>query len=174
MIEKMSPVFYDIEASALNGFPIEIGWAQVNEIGHVVSESYLIRPVSSWDLKGNWDDNAEKLHGISKKLLLKNGIAVDEVAARMNNALRNRELFSDSGFDEAWLQQIFDETALTPSFIVRRTSCEVIIRNRATQLGTSGKSLRKLQHEASQLSPIRHRAEADACYWATIWKLIGS
>ena len=120
------------------------------------------------------DDNAEKLHGISKKILLKNGIAVDEVAARMNNALRNRELFSDSGFDEAWLQQIFDETALTPSFIVRRTSCEVIIRNRATQLGTSGKSLRKLQHEASQLSPIRHRAEADACYWATIWKLIGS
>jgi hypothetical protein len=43
------PVFYDIEASSLDGFPIEIGWARADlASGTILSEGHLIRPPPDW------------------------------------------------------------------------------------------------------------------------------
>ena len=53
------PVFYDFEASSLDGFPIEIGWARADlASGTILSEGHLIRPPAAWDVRGTWDSSA--------------------------------------------------------------------------------------------------------------------
>ena len=48
-----TPVFYDCEASDVEGYPIEIGWAGADpKTGDVVSGSHLIRPLEDWPMKG--------------------------------------------------------------------------------------------------------------------------
>ena len=55
------PVFYDCEASDVEGYPIEIGWAFLDpEARTVVSESHLIRPPDDWPIKESWDRAAER------------------------------------------------------------------------------------------------------------------
>lgn len=105
-----APVFYDCEASALSGAPIEVGWAFVEaDTGLIISEAHLIRPPSDWAIEDSWDPEAEALHGILLDLLQAQGRPAWEVAKRMNAALRGGELLSDSPHDEAWLMQLFDE-----------------------------------------------------------------
>ena len=61
-----NPVFYDCEASGIEGFPIEVGWALVvRPTRSIHSEAHLIRPAPSWDVQGAWDPKAEALHGIT-------------------------------------------------------------------------------------------------------------
>lgn len=61
-----APVFYDCEASDMEGYPIEIGWAFTDAAtGVVVSESHLIKPPGDWPFEESWDPAAERLHGIT-------------------------------------------------------------------------------------------------------------
>ena len=55
----MNPVFYDCEATGPSGYPIEVGWAYIDELGALISESHLIRPPAEWDIKSVWDEQAE-------------------------------------------------------------------------------------------------------------------
>jgi hypothetical protein len=51
-----TPVFYDCEASDLEGYPIEVGWAFTDPAtGALVSESHLIKPPAEWPVKESWD-----------------------------------------------------------------------------------------------------------------------
>src|ERR1700736_2500361 len=91
-----SPVFYDCEASSFDGMPIEIGWAFVDSLsGEGRSEGDLIKPPADWNIKAVWDPHAEKVHGITLTQLLRDGRPPLEIAARMNDVLSGRELFSD-------------------------------------------------------------------------------
>jgi hypothetical protein len=50
------PVFYDCEASGLEGHPIEIGWAFAEpRTGAVVSEICLIKRSAEWLIEESWD-----------------------------------------------------------------------------------------------------------------------
>ena len=171
MSRNLSPVFYDCEASSLEGFVIEIGWAFVSPDGEtLVSAAHLVRPALNWNLIDAWDENAEALHQISRENLLKNGLPVWEVAAIMNRDLHGRELFSDSPKDEIWLGQIFEEAGIDPSFIVRRTDANVLLEqtvlNRNFGLARYGRA--KVQTEKMRC----HRAEADSLVWAHLWKRV--
>jgi DNA polymerase III epsilon subunit-like protein len=167
------PVFYDCEASGLEGFPIEIGWAFFDAgTGTVESESHLVNPSPEWDVQSLWDPDAEALHGISLKHLRQHGQPAYSIARRMNQCLADRELFSDSPMDEAWLKQLFDAAGLEPFFIIRRTLAGVITEQAARSRLMPADVYRAAQERATQLSPRTHRAEADARHLATFWQLI--
>jgi len=153
----ITPVFYDCEASDLEGYPIEIGWAFTDlEIGTIVSESHLIRPPEDWPVKASWDRAAERLHGITLAQLWRDGRPTWEVARRMNTVLDGRELFSDALQDETWLRLLFDAAGPDPTFTIRRTDATYA---RAKAL-------------AAELAPRRHRAEADARHLAVFWNIV--
>jgi hypothetical protein len=69
----MRYIVIDIEASGFDGFPIEVGWC--DQDGNC--ESHLIRPAWDWT---NWDIRAERIHGITRELLMAQGEAHDDVA----------------------------------------------------------------------------------------------
>jgi hypothetical protein len=161
-----APVFYDIEASGLDGFPIEIGWAWADlASGAIVSEGHLIRPPVDWDVRGTWDGSAAARHRITLDALSRDGRPTFEIARRMNETLRDRELFADSPFDESWLSQMFDAAGLDPAFRVRRTDPAVLIE----QLAGDRAIYAEAKRHASRKAPPKHRAEADARHWAALW-----
>jgi hypothetical protein len=164
-----APVFYDIEASSLNGYPIEIGWARADlASGTIMSEGHLIRPPPDWDVRETWDPSAAARHRITLDELTRSGRPVLEIAHRMNDSLRGSELFADSPFDEAWLEQLFDAAGIDAEFFVRRTDPGVLISGLANHRPHYANAKRK----ALRIAPPNHRAEADARHWAVLWAMI--
>lgn len=169
---SIDPVFFDIEASAaFGGFPVEIGWAFVLDGMAIVSESHLIRPEPEWT-DARWDDDAEQLHGISPSKLIAHGEWPDAVAQRMNTALASRFLFSDSGFDEHWLNQLFEASRFSQQFTVRRTSPKVLAREFAAKHALPATVLEHAIEHATRVYPPTHRAAQDASHWAAVWKCL--
>jgi hypothetical protein len=163
------PVFYDIEASSLEGFPIELGWARADlASGTILSEGHLIRPPPDWDVRGTWDRSAASHHRIALDELWRVGRPVLEIARRMNQSLGGSELFADSPFDEPWLRQLFEAAGVETEFSVRRTDPAVLIGALAGDRAVYVEAKRK----ALRIAPPNHRAEADARHWAVLWAMI--
>jgi hypothetical protein len=108
MIDRIA--FIDLEASGLgsNGFPTELGWALIREDGSVQSASCLIRPPSQWTMYANaWSPVSERLTGITREMLERDGVAPAEAMKRLMGFVGDRELFSDEpDFDAHWLGMI--------------------------------------------------------------------
>jgi hypothetical protein len=167
------PVFYDCEASDLEGYPIEVGWAFTDAAtGVVVSESHLIKPPDDWPVRESWDRAAERLHGIGLAQLWRDGRPAWEVAQRMNAVLGGRELFSDAPQDETWLRLLFDAAGFEPTFTIRRTDARVLISQAAADRGLDEAAYARAEALATETAPRRHRAEADARHLALIWHIV--
>ena len=166
------PVFYDCEASGLNGVPIEIGWAWADGTARLHGEAHLIRPEIEWNIDAHWDRQAEALHQISRDELRQHGKPIWRTVQRMNHALAGRELFADSPFDEHWLRQMFEAAGVEPDFTIRRMSAEVLIEQLANERGMNAGDLERARAWAVQVSPRRHRAGADACHLARLWNIV--
>ncbi len=169
-----APVFYDCEASGLEGLPIEIGWAFVDADSAICSEGHLIMPPPGWNLARVWDKRAEALHGITMEQLAARGEPPFRIARRMNEALAGREIFSDSPMDEVWLMRMFEEAGDDPAFTIRRTHADIVMGERAARFGWDGPGLARVTAEALQLAPRTHRAEADARHLAQLWLMLGA
>jgi hypothetical protein len=153
------PVYYDCEASGLDGVPIEIGWAFADtQTGAITSEGHLVRPPPDWPVEESWDSAAEALHGITLDQLRGLGCSVWEIAQRMNRVLAGRELFSDGPLDEVWLTRILDEARLDPAFTIRRMDAEVLISKVATDRGLDAGGYAQAKTAAARLAPRGHRA----------------
>ena len=148
------PIFYDCEASSLAGFPIEVGWAYVDVPSmQIKSEAYLIRPPDHWWSKSIWDPEAEKLHKIPPQTLFQDGHPPREVAGRMNEALRDRQLYSDNpAYDEPWLRSVFVEAGLLPAFALKKTSALVILERLARSRGIDSQIFQRIKAAADQTS----------------------
>jgi hypothetical protein len=172
--ESTEPVFYDCEASCMDGLPIEIGWAFVDPTtGEIRSESYLVKPPAHRDLKPVWDPDAEQLHGIPMRQLMTHGRSPIEIAWRMNDVLAGRALFSDSPVDdERWLQMIFDEAGLRPAFAIQKLNAKALIAGQAAKLEWDSSGLEAAKAEADHLAPRAHRAEPDTRHLAEFWGLV--
>jgi hypothetical protein len=167
------PIFYDFEASNLEGYPIEVGWAFFDPgTSAVASESHLIKPPAEWPVKESWDREAERLHGIALVQLWQEGREVWEVGRRMNTALAGRELFSDALQDEAWLRLLFDAAGAEPTFTIRRTDARVLISQAAADNRLDEAAYARATALATEMEPRRHRAEADARHLAVLWNII--
>ncbi len=92
-------VFLDFEASSLSddSFPIEVAW--VFEDGR--DQSFLLRPLPAWT---DWDEGAERIHGISRARLDAEGADVATVAQEMVETLSGHALFASApSWDGKWL-----------------------------------------------------------------------
>ncbi|QQR68376.1 MAG: hypothetical protein IPI58_05840 [Alphaproteobacteria bacterium] len=166
-----APVFYDCEASGLDGYVIEIGWAFVRpQQPQIVSAACLVRPPAAWEIEDSWDTNAEELHGLSLEQVRHQGLAVETIAARMNRELEGRELFSDSPYDEAWARQIFEAADVEPAFVFRRMDADILLAQMVAARGLDLDRYRQAREQAEHAR--RHRAEADALLWAELWRWV--
>jgi len=166
----LSPVFFDCEASSLDGYIIEIGWAFLSVEGGIVSAAHLVRPARGWKIRDAWSAKSEKLHGVSLAYLREHGERPEDVARIMNGELAGRELFSDSSYDEAWLGQLFEAAGIEPTFTIRRTLAPTLLTQAAALQGFDAARLREAQ--AKLESTRLHRAEADALIWAQLWQMV--
>jgi hypothetical protein len=95
-------VFLDFEASSLSNqsYPVEVAW--VFEDG--CSRSFLIRPAPDWT---DWSSEAEAIHGISREILEKEGVAVSLIAEEMVETLSNHDLYASApSWDGKWLSTL--------------------------------------------------------------------
>lgn len=170
---SVSPVFYDFEATGLDGIPIEIGWACVDETANkIVSEARLIRAAPEQELACAWDEQAQQIHGITLETVMAEGRTPAEVLSHMNTTLAGRELFADSPFDFAWLQQLFATTDLEPAFELRVMLSSALCDRLAVLHNFDANEYAAIKAATAKTSPITHRADADARYWAHLWRAL--
>lgn len=186
--KRLAPVFYDCEASCSRGLPIEIGWAFADPAtGEIHSEAHLVKPPPNWDLGPVWDPDAEKLHKISREELYTRGRTPIEIADRMNNTLRGRELYSDHPLDdERWWFEIWKASGapaftigdteaicmIEPTFKLRQVNAYNLIARLAAERGWDAAGYEAAKAEAGRIAPKKHRAEADARHLAALWLMI--
>jgi hypothetical protein len=154
-------IFLDIEASAIGGYPIEVGWAIVDWTARTTETgSFLIRPSERWVVDLPWHDEAERLHGIPLARVLREGLGVAEAARRLNALFAGLTLYSDAPWaDGAWLDLLFEAA---------EEDCRFELANI-----TEAFRLVPLRKETGapmliQVQPPAHRAAADAARWAAI------
>ncbi|RED45025.1 hypothetical protein [Aestuariispira insulae] len=110
--------FVDLEASSLyGGWPIELGFAHLFDDGTIQSGAWLIYPdqdwVEDWDYWTGWSLESETIHGISKELLLDQGIAAQKVVEHFEAEIAETLLVSDApAYDQGWIRQ--------PALIINR------------------------------------------------------
>ncbi len=104
--------FIDVEASGFGSasYPIEVGCAFPDGVGYCS----LIKPEPDWL---HWDASAEKVHGISRELLLLRGRTPHNVAMELNEKLAEKRVVTDAWYhDYNWIQRLFDAAELVPHF----------------------------------------------------------
>ncbi|MBP0443982.1 transcriptional regulator [Roseomonas sp. SSH11] len=169
-------IFLDFEASSLGkrGFPVEVGW--VGEDGH--EEEHLIRPAPDWD---EWDAEAERIHGLTRQRLEREGRPHDAVARRMVEVLTPHSLYASApSWDGQWLSRLLRAAGL-PRHALRLKDTEEARRDAALaallsegidparQSDLLDAVLRQVAEEAREASPD-HRALADAKREMALWR----
>jgi hypothetical protein len=145
------PNIIDVEASGFGSlsYPIEVG--VINQLGKRFCG--LIKPQSDWT---HWDQKAESLHGISRKLLAEKGLPVQEVCRQLNKFLAGQVVYSDGWVvDDTWLIKLFNAAKMTMEFHV--SSLEMILNEVQMPLWHATKDRLFLQ-----MKERRHRASSDA------------
>ncbi len=145
------PVFLDIEASGFGAgsYPIEVGCVLPD--GSAIC--CLVRPQDDWR---HWDESAEMVHHITRELLIRHGLPIDDVVCRLDEALRDQDVFSDAwGNDYAWLSRLYDEAGRVPRFHLRSLR-ELLNEAEAARWHEVKKTV------TDELHVTRHRASTDA------------
>jgi len=145
------PCVLDIEASGFGrgSYPIEIGFVLPDGTAYCS----LIVPDADWT---HWDDDAERVHGISRALLRRHGRSVLEVAHELNHRLDGRAVYCDNwAHDYAWLARLFDSADAVPTFRLRHLR-ELMSEHGAERFDAA----RRVVERNLQLR--RHRASSDA------------
>jgi hypothetical protein len=159
--KAVRPGILDIEASGFGdeGYPIEVGLVLPDGRKYCS----LITPLPSWR---HWDENAEKLHGITRAMLASHGRAVRAVAEDLNSLVGGGALYSDGWVvDSPWLAQLFFAAGLAPRF--RLSPLELILDEAQMTSWRAAKD--SVLHDYPDR---RHRASFDAfviqeTYWRT-------
>ena len=155
----MTPIVIDVEASGFGrgSYPIEVGVALPDGSRHC----YLITPARQWK---SWDDAAEKVHGISREVLLTYGRPLQDVAWRLNELLRHKTAYSDAwSFDLSWLGKLYDAANMQQTFRLADIGSLIDEEQRERWHGV------KLQ-VISDMGLRRHRASGDALILQETWR----
>jgi hypothetical protein len=150
-LAEIPPAVIDLEASGFGrgSYPIEVGFV----LPDGTSYCSLIMPAPHWT---HWDDEAERLHHITRQQLAWYGARPQDVATILNQRLRGRVVYSDGwAHDYSWLALLFDEAGLAPAFKLENLRT-VLDENEVGLWHATNQSVRA----ASGLQ--RHRASADA------------
>ncbi|NMT62854.1 3'-5' exonuclease [Marinobacter orientalis] len=161
MITEPSPAFIDFEASSLDliaSYPIEVGICLPDGALH----SWLIQPHVLWQ---DWSESAEKIHGITRQTLEREGVPVAEVAASLNRLLRGPVFCDAWTFDSFWLHRLFRAANVRPEFQLE-SICLLLDINQV-RLWTSSR-----QQVINRLGLPVHRAANDALILHKTWEKI--
>jgi|SRR5215813_1780583 len=164
--------FLDFEASSLSNrsYPIEVAWS--NGDGSI--ESHLISPagIEAWT---DWDPEAERVHGISRRELVAHGLAPQTVCDRMIDQLAGKAIYTDAPrFDGAWLQALFSASGRDKSGFNLRNIDDLLVQTICPDLPSRTQGLLTieiLKQEARRQNPRRHRANWDVEYLVKLWEL---
>lgn len=160
-------IFLDFEASSLNkqSYPIEVGW--VRENGE--SEGHLIRPAPSWL---DWDETAEAIHGISRDLLLREGVAHDVVCARLAEIFQDNVVYASApSWDGHWLSMLLRAAGRPRHSLRLRDSEEAFVEAAQAGQGPAAERI-ALARKVVEAEPVVHRAVEDARREWAIWREI--
>lgn len=113
----------------------------------------LVRPPAHWT---QWDDSAEKLHGLTRATLARHGRSPVEVASLLNRSLRGATVYCDGwAHDYAWLATLFHEAGMTQGFRLSHVQ-ELLSEDDAGHWDAACAAAR------ATLPAARHRASNDA------------
>lgn len=153
--------FIDFEASGLgpNSWPIEVGWS----FDDGVTDSVLISPAPHWPMTA-WDPKAERLHGITPRMLADLGLDAAATCERLEAALDRRIVYSDApDWDSFWMLRLYQAAG-------RR--CAITLNDFARSMPPLAQDEKaRLLQQADRLAPRRHRAAEDALHLRMIHRL---
>lgn len=153
-----TPVIIDLEASGFGAgsYPIEVGYA--DRKGQTWCS--LITPCEGWD---HWNATAEKLHHISRDILLVHGKRVGVVANHLNKVFLDQTIYSDGWLhDFTWLSNLYQEAEMSPSFKLQ--DLRMVLSHYQESVWHA-----KKQTILNELGATRHRASADAKVLQMTW-----
>jgi len=166
------PMFMDFEASSLSplSHPIEVAWT--TETGEI--ESHLISPehVDEWI---DWSAESEKIHGISRAVLLEKGASPTAVMERLKGRSASVAYCDAPDHDGRWLSRLAFAARSEIALALQHTDGLFV---RALHPGMKGraKALGRLAEiKAEQRDPEReHRAAWDVDYLFRVWRAVKS
>jgi hypothetical protein len=141
----------DIEASGFgrDSYPIEVGVVLPDGKAHC----YLIKPPTPWT---HWDPAAEQVHGISRELLLDNGMEPLQIAQSLNDLLLGVMVYTDAwSHDLSWLGKLYAMTETTQLFKLESLRSLLSEQQSARWHQTKEKVI-------AEFNLKRHRASTDA------------
>lgn len=147
----MPPCVIDIEASGFGGgsYPIEVGYVT----GDGRTACTLVLPAEGWR---HWDRGAERVHGITRAVLLAHGRPVREVAGLLNRDLADQTVYCDGwAHDYSWMARLFDEAECSPAF--KLESVNALLDESALARLDAAR-----QAALAEMGLTRHRASNDA------------
>lgn len=153
------PCVIDVEASGFGrgSYPIEVGFV----LSDGRAACTLIRPPEEWT---HWDSRAQRLHGLSRELLLRHGKPATVVTDLLNEQLAGRNVYCDNwAHDQAWLARLYQLAAASPAFRLRHVR-ELLDEGQAARwdeaCATARAGLRAMRHRASNDARVLQRAWA--------------
>jgi hypothetical protein len=147
------PIVVDIEASGFgrDSYPIEVGYVLPE------GDTYcsLIQPDAAWT---HWDDEAQRLHGITRAATVAFGRPPREVARQLNRVLAGQTAYTDGwANDYSWMGALFDAANLTPAFKLDN------LRALLTDAEAEAERWHTVKDQVcAELGLTRHRASTDA------------
>jgi hypothetical protein len=166
--------FLDIEASAIDGYPIEVGWAILpacfdgDPSDLIQSDAVLIRPPQAWidNEAYPWDPQAEALHGISLGDLMSKGLPISECCQTLEGALAEKAVWCNSKTaDRDWLEILFAEHTNSMRMPIRLRYWEDLFH----QYWEDHEPPMQAVREALRSLPTYHRARLDAIRCALVF-----
>ncbi|MEK7413052.1 MAG: hypothetical protein AAB263_07030 [Planctomycetota bacterium] len=164
------PNFLDVEASGFGAesWPISVAWCE--HTGEI--RRYLINPssVPEWT---HWDPAAEKLHGLDRERLARNGWSPADVTARIDDALRGGLAFSDApDFDTTWLQRLYAAAGRPMPFRIESADDLLVgaIFHPGEALWQAQARLDRMKNELHTTCGGRHDAGYDVGFLVVLWR----
>ncbi|PEQ12182.1 hypothetical protein B2G71_13685 [Novosphingobium sp. PC22D] len=159
------PALIDFEASCLPedgaSYPIEVALALVDG----TSRTWLIRPSEKWRF-WTWSEEAERLHGISREMLEREGSPPEQVLREMAETAGCCTVYADADLDAYWLEVLADAAGHPAPFAVHYLGEYML------QQGWTRPQVVAALEEAKLHLPNEHVARDDASRLALTVKLL--
>lgn len=162
------PCFIDVEASGFGpgSWPVSIAWC--DNQGEI--RSVLIRPDAAWT---HWSPEAERVHGISRERLMREGLPPAEAEARLALDLRGALAFSDApDFDSAWIGTLYAALGRQMPFRIDHADDLLVgAMLRANEMMWQGQArLETAKEDLRRTASHRHDAGYDVGFLVALWR----
>lgn len=164
------PCFLDIEATGFGpeSYPIEVAWSDAN--GAINRCLIDPTPIPSWTA---WDHSAERVHGIDRDRLVRNGWPPDFVAERIAGDLGGRTVYTDApDYDARWLGRLFAALGRPMPCTLEHVDELLIahLRRDDQPVWQVMQRIAALKREVAAVSGGKHSAGYDVGYLIQLWR----